>query len=75
MVPYIAKALREKLKAAGERWDPEERLWRVRYGAIRGDVGLVERIVRDEVKGEIPKLLVLVTWETRRSYLYNEGRT
>jgi hypothetical protein len=47
MVPYPQKALREKLKAAGGRWDPEERLWRVRYVAIRGDVGLVERIVRE----------------------------
>jgi len=35
-----------KLKAAGGRWNPEERLWRVRYGSIRGDAGLVERIVR-----------------------------
>ena len=47
MVPYIAKDLREKLKAAGGRWDPEEKLWRVRYGSIRGDAGLVERIMRE----------------------------
>jgi hypothetical protein len=46
VVPYPQKALRDKLKAAGGRWDPEERLWRVRYGSIRGDAGLVERIVR-----------------------------
>ena len=46
MVPYTAKTLRERLKSAGGRWDPEEKLWRVRYGSIRGDTGLVERIVR-----------------------------
>ncbi len=46
-VPYTAKSLREVLKAAGGRWSPEERLWRVRYGAIRGHAGLVERIVRE----------------------------
>jgi hypothetical protein len=45
MVPYAEKSLRENLKAAGGRWDPEERLWRVTYGAIRGNAGLVERIV------------------------------
>jgi hypothetical protein len=47
MVPYTQKALREKLKVAGGRWDPEEKLWRVRYGSIRGDGELVERIVRE----------------------------
>lgn len=47
MVPYTQKALRERLKVAGGRWDPEEKLWRVRYGSIRGDAGLVERIVRE----------------------------
>jgi hypothetical protein len=47
MVPYTEKALREMLKAAGGRWDPEEKLWRVYYGAIRGNSGLVERIVRE----------------------------
>jgi len=47
MVHYTEKALRETLKAAGGRWDPEEKLWRVRYGSIRGDAGLVERIMRE----------------------------
>jgi hypothetical protein len=35
-VLYTAKALRERLKAAGGRWSPEEKLWRVRYGKISG---------------------------------------
>jgi hypothetical protein len=47
MVPYTAKALRDKLKVAGGRWDPEYKLWRVAFGSIRGDAGLVERIVRE----------------------------
>jgi hypothetical protein len=46
-VPYTETALREKLKAAGGRWNPEERVWRVCFGAIRGDSTLVERIVRE----------------------------
>jgi hypothetical protein len=46
-VPYTEKALREKLKAAGGRWDPGTKLWRVRYGDIRGESALVERIVRE----------------------------
>jgi hypothetical protein len=44
-VPYTETALREELKAAGGRWNPEERVWRVCFGAIRGDTTLVERIV------------------------------
>jgi len=47
MVPNTAKALREQLKAAGGRWDPEEKFWRVSFGAIRGDSTLLERIVRE----------------------------
>ena len=46
-VPYTEKALREKLKTAGGRWNPEERVWRVCFGAIRGDSTLLERIVRE----------------------------
>jgi hypothetical protein len=46
-VPHNETALREKLKAAGGRWNPEERVWRVCFGAIRGDSTLVERIVRE----------------------------
>lgn len=33
--------LREKVKAAGGRWKPEERLWYVKYGSIAG--GLLEK--------------------------------
>lgn len=45
-VPFTETALRDKLKAAGGRWNPEERVWRVCFGAIRGDTALVERILR-----------------------------
>jgi hypothetical protein len=44
---FTETALRDKLKAAGGRWDPEKRAWRVCFGAIRGDVELVERIMRE----------------------------
>lgn len=43
-VAFSEKALREELKAAGGRWDPAEKLWRVEYGAIRG-TELEERIL------------------------------
>ena len=46
-VPYTETALRDKLKVAGGRWNPEERVWRVRFGAIRDDTALVERIMRE----------------------------
>ncbi len=46
-VAYSEKGLREKLKAAGGRWDPEVKVWRVQFGAIRSDTTLVERIVRE----------------------------
>jgi hypothetical protein len=46
-VPYTETALREKLKAAGGRWNPEERVWQVCFGAIRGDSALMERIMRE----------------------------
>lgn len=46
-VAYDEKALREKLKAAGGRWDPEEKFWKVRFGSIRRDPALVGRIVTD----------------------------
>lgn len=46
-VSYTETAPRDKLKAAGGRWSRDERVWRVPYGAIRGDTALVERIVRE----------------------------
>jgi hypothetical protein len=46
-VPFTETALRKKLKSAGGRWNPEERVWRVSFGAIRWDTELVERIVRE----------------------------
>lgn len=46
-VPYTEKALREKLKAAGGRWDPQVRVWRVLFRSIRSEPALVERIVRE----------------------------
>ena len=47
MVPFSKIALRDKLKAAGGRWNPEEKIWRVQFGAIRNDAELVERILRE----------------------------
>ena len=44
VVAYTEKALRDRLKAAGGRWDPQEKLWLVRYGAVRG-TELEERIM------------------------------
>ena len=44
-VAYEEKALREKLKASGGRWDPEEKFWKVRFGSIRRDPALVSRIM------------------------------
>jgi hypothetical protein len=47
IVSYTNKALRDKLKALGGRWNPEEKLWRVRFGSIRGNSELEERILKD----------------------------
>jgi len=46
-VAYTETAIRDKLKAAGGRWNPDEWVWRVSFGAIRGDAELVERIMRE----------------------------
>lgn len=46
VVAFSEKALRDKLKAAGGRWDPAEKLWRVEYAAIRG-TELEERILEE----------------------------
>lgn len=50
-VNYREKGLRDKLKAAGGTWNPEEKLWYVAYGAIRG-TELEERIMTDRAKGK-----------------------
>jgi len=47
MVPFTKIDLRDRLKAVGGRWDPEEKIWRVRFGAIRDDAELVERIWKE----------------------------
>ncbi len=47
IVAYSETDLRDMLKKAGGRWDPEEKLWRVPFGAIRGDEDLEERILKD----------------------------
>jgi len=47
MVPFSDIALRERLRAARGRWNPEEKLWRVRFGLIRGDSELEERILHE----------------------------
>jgi hypothetical protein len=47
MVPFIKTALRDRLKAAGGRWNPDEKIWRVLFGAIRNDSELVERIMKE----------------------------
>lgn len=46
MVAYSEQDLRTKLKAVGGKWDPQGRLWQVRYGAIRGTE--LERRIFDE---------------------------
>jgi hypothetical protein len=47
IVAFGEKELRDRLKAAGGRWDPMEKLWRVAFGSIRGDAELEERILAD----------------------------
>jgi len=46
IVAYTEKALRDRLKAVGGRWDPQEKVWLVPYGSIRG-TDLEERILKD----------------------------
>ncbi len=37
-IGYADKALRELAKAAGGKWNPEERAWYIQYGKIKGTV-------------------------------------
>lgn len=46
IVAFTEKNLRDRLKNAGGRWDPQEKLWLARYGSIRG-TELEERILKD----------------------------
>ena len=46
-VPFVNKELRSRLNAVHAKWDPEERLWRVPFGSIKGDVELTERILKE----------------------------
>lgn len=46
-VSYSEKAIRESQKSAGGRWDPNEKVWLVPYGAIRGNADLEMRIIED----------------------------
>lgn len=45
-VPFTMPQLRDRLKTVGAKWVPADRLWRVRYGLIRGDRELEERVVK-----------------------------
>jgi hypothetical protein len=44
-VPYAEQVLREKIKAAEDKWGPGQKVWRVQYGSIKTDATLVNRIV------------------------------
>jgi hypothetical protein len=50
VVNFSEKILGERLKAAGGKWDPKEKLWYVPYGPIRG-TELEDRIQMDFIKG------------------------
>ena len=45
LVPYASTTLRNRLKAAGGRWNPDEKYWHVSFGAIRSDIELTEKIL------------------------------
>jgi hypothetical protein len=45
MVAFSEKTLRSELKAVGGKWDSEERIWHIPYGAIRGNEQLEKRIL------------------------------
>jgi hypothetical protein len=48
-VTFAEKELRDSLKAAGGKWNPEEKVWHVPYGLIRG-TELEKRILVEEGK-------------------------
>jgi len=51
VVGYVEKELREQVKAAGGKWDPAAKMWRVPYGAIKG-TELEKRIHVPDRKGK-----------------------
>lgn len=61
MVPvqinFTETTLRDKVKAAGGMWDPEEKVWYIAYGATRG-TELEDRIMMDFNKGKQKKHLI-----------------
>ena len=44
---FSENAIRDRLKAAGGKWDPVKKIWHVIFGSIRGDIELENRILRD----------------------------
>lgn len=50
-VEYGEKELREQVKAAGGKWDPAAKMWRVSYGVIKG-TELEKRIHAPNRKGK-----------------------
>lgn len=44
-IPYVEQVLRQKLKTAGGRWYPDQKVWLVHYGSIKTDAAIVNRIV------------------------------
>ena len=57
-VSYAEKPLREKLKALGGRWEPENKHWRVPYGLIRGT----------ELEARIPSDFTMHRYRNRKKY-------
>jgi len=51
VVAYGERSMRDTLKSLGGRWDPQEKLWHIPYGLIRGNDTLEERIIRKQSAG------------------------
>lgn len=48
IVPYTNTELRNKLKAAGGRWNPNKKIWQVIFRAIKDNSELTEKILDSE---------------------------
>ena len=57
-VCYAEKPLREKLKALGGRWEPENKHWQLPYGLIRGT----------ELEARIPSDFTMHRYRNRKKY-------